>query len=106
MIIDEVRLKVFSNHFSVATAVHVPASGIWCFNQQSCSICRIFQVDTILPEWIPIWGGERFEFFRPVFNIMDSAITVGVVSILLYDRRFFNTNEKTKDVNEQVVIQD
>lgn len=63
-------------------------------------------VDTILPEWIPIWGGERFEFFRPVFNIADSAITVGVVSILLFHRRFFNTNEKTKDVNEQVVIQD
>ena len=63
-------------------------------------------VDTILPEWITIWGGERFEFFRPVFNIADSAITVGVVSILLFHRRFFNTNEKTKDVNEQVVIQD
>jgi signal peptidase II len=63
-------------------------------------------VDTILPEWIPIWGGERFEFFRPVFNIADSAITVGVVSILLFHRRFFNTNEKTKDVNEQVAIQD
>lgn len=63
-------------------------------------------VDTILPEWIPVWGGERFEFFRPVFNIADSAITVGVVSILLFHRRFFNTNEKTKDVNEQVVIQD
>jgi signal peptidase II len=63
-------------------------------------------VDTILPEWIPIWGGERFEFFRPVFNIADSAITVGVVSILLFHRRFFNTNEKTKDVHEQVVIQD
>lgn len=61
-------------------------------------------VDTILPEWIPIWGGERFEFFRPVFNIADSAITVGVVSILLFHRRFFNTNEKTKDVSEQAVI--
>jgi len=55
-------------------------------------------VDTILPEWIPIWGGERFEFFRPVFNIADSAITVGVVSILLFHRRFFNAAEKPKDV--------
>ncbi|HMR86744.1 MAG TPA: lipoprotein signal peptidase [Saprospiraceae bacterium] len=63
-------------------------------------------VDTILPEWIPIWGGERFEFFRPVFNIADSAITVGVLSILLFHRRFFNTNEKTKDVSEQAIIQE
>jgi len=48
-------------------------------------------IDTVLPEWIPLWGGERFEFFRPVFNIADSAITVGVASILLFHRRFFNS---------------
>ncbi len=48
-------------------------------------------IDTVLPEWMPLWGGERFEFFRPVFNIADSAITVGVASILLFHRRFFNS---------------
>ena len=36
-----------------------------------------------LPEWIPIWGGDYFIFFRPVFNIADSAITIGVVVLLL-----------------------
>lgn len=51
-------------------------------------------LDTVLPEWIPIWGGERFEFFRPVFNIADSAITIGVTSILLFHRRFFNSDTK------------
>ncbi len=48
-------------------------------------------IDTVLPEWVPLWGGERFEFFRPVFNIADSAITVGVTSILFFHRRFFNS---------------
>ena len=52
-------------------------------------------IDTILPEWFPIWGGERFEFFRPVFNIADSAITVGVASILLFHQRFFNAEKQT-----------
>ena len=47
-------------------------------------------IDTVLPEWVPLWGGERFEFFRPVFNIADSAITVCVASILLFHRGFFN----------------
>ena len=47
-------------------------------------------VDTVLPEWVPFKGGERFEFFRPVFNIADSCITIGVASILLfYRKRFF-----------------
>lgn len=62
-------------------------------------------IDTVLPEWVPLWGGERFEFFRPVFNIADSAITVGVASILLFHRRFFNSEtvkeEKPKTENIQ-----
>jgi signal peptidase II len=42
-----------------------------------------------LPEWVPFWGSEYFIFFRPVFNIADSAITIGVTSILLFHRGFF-----------------
>ena len=42
-----------------------------------------------LPQWVPFWGGEHFIFFRPVFNIADSAITCGVASILLFNRGFF-----------------
>lgn len=53
-------------------------------------------IDTVLPEWVPIYGGERFEFFKPVFNIADSAITVGVASILIFHRRFFS-NDMVKE---------
>ncbi len=42
-----------------------------------------------LPDWVPFWGNEYFIFFRPVFNIADSAITCGVVSLLLFHRNFF-----------------
>ncbi|PSR06068.1 MAG: lipoprotein signal peptidase, partial [Bacteroidetes bacterium SW_10_40_5] len=37
-----------------------------------------------LPEWLPFLGGDYFIFFKPVFNIADSAITIGVLSILLF----------------------
>ena len=41
------------------------------------------------PSWFPIWGGEEFIFFRPVFNIADSAISIGVIMILIYQKRYF-----------------
>ncbi len=31
-----------------------------------------------LPEWLPIWGGKHVEFFQPVFNVADAAITTGI----------------------------
>jgi signal peptidase II len=45
--------------------------------------------DIVLPEWVPFKGGDRFEFFRPVFNVADSCITVGVFSILIFYRKIF-----------------
>ena len=40
-----------------------------------------------LPDWLPIWGGDHFVFFRPVFNIADAAITVGVAMFILVQRK-------------------
>ena len=40
-----------------------------------------------LPEWLPFWGGDYFVFFRPVFNIADAAISVGVGIMLLFQKR-------------------
>lgn len=48
------------------------------------------------PEWVPKVGGNPFIFFRPVFNIADSAITVGIFSILLFYRKYFNKHEENQ----------
>lgn len=50
------------------------------------------------PNWVPVWGGEHFMFFKPVFNIADAAISAGVINILLFQRSFFSGSEKKKDV--------
>lgn len=42
-----------------------------------------------LPKWIPFKGGDYFIFFQPVFNIADASISVGVIAILLFQKRFF-----------------
>ena len=42
------------------------------------------------PNWLPIWGGEHFIFFRPVFNVADAGISIGIFMILIFYRKYFN----------------
>lgn len=46
-------------------------------------------IDTVLPEWVPFYGGEHFIFFRPIFNFADACISVSVIYMLLFQRKFF-----------------
>jgi signal peptidase II len=68
--------------------------------------------DAKFPSWFPLWGGEQFEFFRPVFNIADASISFGVIIILIFQTRFFSTKEPlshptvetSSTVNDEVQI--
>lgn len=40
------------------------------------------------PSWVPWVGGESFVFFSPIFNIADAAISVGVITLLIFQKRF------------------
>lgn len=53
------------------------------------------------PEWFPMWSGEKFLFFKPVFNVADSAITIGVLNIILFQRSFFRSHPK-EDIIDQI----
>ncbi|ATA68647.1 lipoprotein signal peptidase [Capnocytophaga cynodegmi] len=46
-------------------------------------------IDTQLPNWIPFWGGERFRFFEPVFNVADAAISVAVGLLIVFHKKAF-----------------
>lgn len=46
-------------------------------------------IDGTFPKWFPVWGGEPFQFFRPVFNFADASISMGVILILIFQKRFF-----------------
>lgn len=47
-----------------------------------------------LPQWVPFWGGDYFTFFEPVFNIADSAITVGMFLLVIFNKKAFPDEEK------------
>jgi len=59
------------------------------------------------PDWFPFWGGKPYLFFRPVFNLADSAITTGVFSIILFYRHLFqDEEEKTNTNNEEPALEE
>ena len=52
-----------------------------------------------LPGWFPIWGGDDFEFFSPVFNLADVWVSVGVISLLIFQKQFFK-QKHSETVNQ------
>jgi signal peptidase II len=71
-------------------------------------------IKTTFPKWFPIWGGQELEFFRPVFNLADAAISSGVITILIFQKRFFRqqndepnhpVSETSAVVNDDVQVQ-
>jgi signal peptidase II len=54
-------------------------------------------IDTTLPHWVPIWGDKEFRFFEPVFNLADASISIGVISLLLFQKKFFRQHNPTEN---------
>ncbi|MEA3445409.1 MAG: lipoprotein signal peptidase [Bacteroidota bacterium] len=55
------------------------------------------------PAWFPFWKNEAFIFFRPVFNVADSAITVGVAFIILFQKKFFTKDESNNEREAEII---
>lgn len=87
-IIDSVFYGVIFDHSYGQVATLFPADGgygTWLHGK----VVDMFYfplIDTDLPQWLPIWRGKHFIFFRPIFNLADSAICVAVFILLLFYR--------------------
>ena len=57
------------------------------------------------PKWMPFWGGEKFLFFSPVFNVADASISLGVIAIFIFQGKFFKTTKKATTVVENTTIE-
>ena len=56
---------------------------------------------------VSLWGGDEFEFFRPVFNIADASISVGVIAILIFQNKFFKKHEEQmQTANKEIEVED
>lgn len=82
-----------STFYGVFLGNHPPDSPTPWFHGQVIDMLYFPIFHFIWPDWIPLFGGDYFEFFSPVFNIADSSIFVGVVIILIFQRRFFKLHD-------------
>lgn len=62
-------------------------------------------IETNWPSWMPFVGGEHFIFFSPIFNFADSAISCGIVVLLLFYNKYLTTEspqeENSNDLENQ-----
>jgi signal peptidase II len=81
---------IFSDSYGQPAILFPPGGGYSSFLHGRVVDMFYFPIiNTYWPEWSPIKAGQSFIFFRPVFNLSDSAITCGVFSILLFQKRMF-----------------
>ena len=60
-------------------------------------------IDTTWPEWVPVFGGNTFRFFEPVFNIADTAISTGVGILIVFNKSAFaKKNEKVVESDQNL----
>ena len=88
-IIDCVFYGVIFDHSYGQVATFLPEGGGYATFLHGKVVDMLYfpLIDTTLPSWLPIWGGNNFVFFRPIFNFADSSICVGVFSLFLFYRK-------------------
>lgn len=81
---------IFTESYNQVAVMFPPEGGYSSFLHGKVVDMFYFPViNTTWPEWSPIRPGQSLIFFRPVFNIADSAITCGVLTIILFQKRMF-----------------
>lgn len=106
-IIDSIFYGVIFDHSYGQVATLFPAKGGYAswLHGRVVDMFYFPLIEGTFPSWLPIWGGEEFIFFRPIFNFADACISVGlVVLILFYSKSFaqlLGNDHKTQEVQEQ-----
>lgn len=103
-IIDSVFYGVIYQHMN-------EYSGLW-LQGRVVDMLYFPVIHTHYPEWSPIKAGQEFIFFSPVFNLADTAISIGIISIIVFQKRFFKNpvpetkKETLTDENHAANIED
>ncbi len=98
-IIDSIFYGLMFSESNAGVATLFPAEGGYShlFHGRVVDMFYFPLFDGHFPQWSPVWGGQQFSFFREVFNIADSSITVGVALLLIFQKKFYKHEKKAED---------
>ncbi len=109
-------------HFDAALKDYIPYSGVASLSSDGYSsflhgsvvdMLYFPMVNGVYPSWFPLVGGKDFQFFSPIFNLADASISVGVITLLIFQRRFFRrplqdpnhpTVETSTEVSDKIQV--
>lgn len=96
---------IFSESLHYEKATLFPADGGYAglFRGKVVDMFYFPVINTTWPEWFPYRPGQQLIFFRPVFNIADASITTGVISLIVFQKRFFEEGPVMKPEEEPTV---
>lgn len=95
-IIDSVFYGLLFSDSNYEVSKFLPAEGGYAGVLHGKVVDMLYfpMIEGHFPAWFPFWGTEEFIFFRPVFNLADSSITVGVLLIILFQKKYWPENKK------------
>lgn len=94
-----------SSYDAMNVAKIFPAKGYASFLHGNVVDMLYFPIirDATFPAWIPVWGGESFEFFRPIFNLADASISTGIITLFIFQKRFMKKKNEETAISESPV---
>lgn len=104
-IIDSVFYGVLfsSSHGQLAELMSPQPYGTWFHGKVVDMLYFPIIEDYALPTWFPIWGGNQITFFNAIFNIADTAISIGVGILIVFNKRAFHKKEDpTMPISDEI----
>lgn len=96
---------VLGDYISYAGVAKMGGKGYSSFLHGSVVDMLYFpMVNSTYPSWFPFVGGQPFEFFAPIFNVADAAISTGVISLLVFQKKFYRKEGDLKSLSKQNIM--
>jgi signal peptidase II len=95
--------SVINDYVSYSGVAHLTTTGGYQSFLHGSVVDMLYfpMIHSTFPNWVPFVGGKEFEFFSPIFNIADASISIGVITLLLFQKRL--VRKKHQDEHTQTV---